>query len=176
MSDAILAQLQQRLRHLEDIQSITTLKARYLRACHQKQPNAMRECFVKHGAVIEADGFPPFSDREEWVATFTRLAVANPSIQDMHHGHNPEIRFTGADSAKGLWDLDFTRSMSRNAPSSISAANTAMNTNASTGAGRSVPCALREDRLSCVRSMPAALNESSLWASLRQPGSLKAAD
>lgn len=26
MSDAILAQLQQRLRHLEDIQSITTLK------------------------------------------------------------------------------------------------------------------------------------------------------
>ena len=107
MSDAILAQLQQRLRHLEDIQSITTLKARYLRACDQKQPNAMRECFVKHGAVIEADGFPPFSDREEWVATFTRLAVANPSIQDMHHGHNPEIRFTGVDSAKGLWDLDF---------------------------------------------------------------------
>ena len=107
MSDAILAQLQQRLRHLEDIQSITTLKARYLRACDQKQPNAMRECFVKYGAVIEADGFPPFSDREEWVATFTRLAVANPSIQDMHHGHNPEIRFTGADSAKGLWDLDF---------------------------------------------------------------------
>lgn len=60
MSDAILAQLQQRLRYLEDIQSITTLKARYLRACDQKQPNAMRECFVKYGAVIEADGFPPF--------------------------------------------------------------------------------------------------------------------
>ncbi|WP_182287038.1 nuclear transport factor 2 family protein [Comamonas testosteroni] len=107
MSDSVLEQLQQRLRHLEDIQSIQALKARYLRACDQKQPNAMRECFVEHGAVIEADGFPAFTDREEWVETFSRLAIANPSIQDMHHGHNPQISFMGADSAKGLWDLEF---------------------------------------------------------------------
>ncbi len=65
MSDSVLEQLQQRLQHLEDMQSIQALKARYLRACDQKQPNAMRECFAEHGAVIEADGFPAFTDREE---------------------------------------------------------------------------------------------------------------
>ncbi len=176
MSDSVLEQLQQRLQHLEDIQSIQALKARYLRACDQKQPNAMRECFVEHGAVIEADGFPAFTDREEWVETFTRLAVANPSIQDMHHGHNPQISFTGADSAKGLWIWSSARSMSRNAPSSISQVSTAMSTSASTGAGRSVPCALRGDHLSCARSMQAALKESLPWASLRQLDSLKTTD
>ncbi|MDR3064970.1 MAG: nuclear transport factor 2 family protein [Comamonas sp.] len=107
MSEKELAQLQQRLLYLEDLQSIQALKAQYLRACDQKQTSAMRECFVEHGAVIEADGFPVFTDREAWVETFNRLAVANPSIQDMHHGHNPQISITGADSAKGLWDLDF---------------------------------------------------------------------
>ena len=87
MSDSILADLQQRLRRLEDIQAIQSLKAQYLRACDRKQPAVMRECFVEHGAVIEADGFP--------------------SIQDMHHGHNLQITFDGNDSATGLWDLDF---------------------------------------------------------------------
>ncbi|MDR2299381.1 MAG: nuclear transport factor 2 family protein [Comamonas sp.] len=67
----------------------------------------MRECFVEHGAVIEADGFPPITGREGWVQTFTRLAVENSSIQDRHHGHNPQIHFTGTDSATAFWDLDF---------------------------------------------------------------------
>ena len=107
MSDSILADLQQRLRRLEDIQAIQSLKAQYLRACDRKQPVVMRECFVEHGAVIEADGFPPIHGRDGWMEVFTRLAVENPSIQDMHHGHNPQITFDGNDSATGLWDLDF---------------------------------------------------------------------
>ncbi|MEX8194154.1 nuclear transport factor 2 family protein [Comamonas guangdongensis] len=107
MSEAALADLQQRLQRLEDIQAIQALKAQYLRACDRKQADAMRRCFVAHGAVIEADGFPLFTDREDWVATFTRLAVENPAIQDMHHGHNPQISITGPDSATGLWDLEF---------------------------------------------------------------------
>ena len=107
MDDRTLAQMEMRLQTLEDMQAIQELKARYLRACDRKQPDIMRECFVEKGAMIEADGFPAFTDREDWVDTFTRLAVANPSIQDMHHGHNPQIRFTSRDSAVGLWDLEF---------------------------------------------------------------------
>ena len=107
MIDAVLANLQQRLQRLEDIQAIQALKAQYLRACDRKQPDLMRECFIKNGAVIEADGFAPFTDREDWVQVFTKLAVENPSIQDMHHGHNPQISFRDADSAQALWDLDF---------------------------------------------------------------------
>ena len=107
MSETVLADLQQRLQRLEDMQALQALKAQYLRACDQKQPEIMRECFVEDGAVIEADGFPPIVGREGWVETFTRLAVENPSIQDRHHSHNPQIQFTGADSATVLWDLDF---------------------------------------------------------------------
>lgn len=107
MSDSVLAQIQQRLQRLEDLQAIQELKAQYLRACDRKQPEVMRKCFVEHGAVIEADGFPAFTGRDGWVETFTKLAVENPAIQDMHHGHNPHISFMAADLASGLWDLEF---------------------------------------------------------------------
>jgi len=104
-----VAELEQRLRTLEDINAIRELKARYLRACDRKQPDTMRECFVEHGAVIEADGFPSFNDREGWVQVFTELAVNNPNVMDTHHGQNPQIVITGPDSASAVWDLQFTQ-------------------------------------------------------------------
>jgi hypothetical protein len=104
---ATIAELEQRLRALEDINAIKELKARYLRACDRKQPDTMRDCFVEKGARIEAEGFPSFDDREGWVAVFTDLAVKNPNIMDMHHGQNPQITLTGPDSASALWDLNF---------------------------------------------------------------------
>lgn len=102
-----LAQLEQRLRALEDINAIKELKARYLRACDRKQPEVMRQCFIEKGAVIEAENFPSFNDREGWVQVFTELAVNNPSVMDMHHGQNPQITLTGQDTATGVWDLNF---------------------------------------------------------------------
>ena len=107
VNNLMATDLSSRLQKLEDIQAIQALKSRYLRACDSKQPNIMRECFVEHGAIIEADGFAPIQGRESWVQTFTHLAVENPFIQDRHHGHNAEITFDSADSAVGLWDLDF---------------------------------------------------------------------
>lgn len=104
---ATTAELERRLQALEDINAIKDLKARYLRACDRKQPEAMRECFVEKGALIEAEGFPSFNDREGWVAVFTELAVKNPNIMDMHHGQNPQITLNGPDSASGVWDLHF---------------------------------------------------------------------
>ena len=77
MSDALWADLQARLQRLEDLQAIQALKARYLRACDQKQPEIMRDCFVEHGAVIEADGFPTIEGRDGWVQTFTRRSCAS---------------------------------------------------------------------------------------------------
>ena len=104
---AAMTDVLQRLQKLEDMQALQALKAQYLRACDQKQPELVRECFVERGAVIEADGCPPIIGRDGWVETFTRLAVENPSIQDRHHAHNPQILFADADSAIVLWDLDF---------------------------------------------------------------------
>src|SRR5882757_3876725 len=107
--DAKLAALEQRLKTLEDINAIRELKARYLRACDRKQPDVMRDCFVEHGAVIEADNFPSFNDREGWVKIFTELAVNNPNVMDTHHGQNPQITLTGPDAASAVWDLQFTQ-------------------------------------------------------------------
>jgi len=105
----IVVELEQRLQVLEDINAIRELKARYLRACDRKLPDVMRDCFVEKGAVIEAEGFPSFTDREGWVQVFTELAVNNPNVMDTHHGQNPQIVLTGPDSASGVWDLQFTQ-------------------------------------------------------------------
>ena len=104
-----VADLEQRLRALEDINAIRELKARYLRACDRKQPDVMRDCFIEKGAVIEAEGFPSFTDREGWVQVFTELSVNNPNIMDTHHGQNPQIVLIGPDSASAVWDLQFTQ-------------------------------------------------------------------
>lgn len=104
-----IAELEQRLRALEDINAIRELKARYLRACDRKQPDVMRDCFVEHGAIIEADNFPSFNDREGWVKVFTELAVNNPNVMDTHHGQNPQITLKGPDAASAVWDLQFTQ-------------------------------------------------------------------
>lgn len=176
MSDSVLEQLQQRLQHLEDIQSIQALKARYLRACDQKQPNAMRECFVEHGAVIEADGFPALRIEKNGLKPSPdwQLPIRPSRTCTTATTLRSALRELIVRKACGIWSS--ARSMSRNAPSSISQVSTAMSTSASTGAGRSVPCALRGDRLSCARSMGAALKESLPWASLRQLDSLKTTD
>ncbi|MDB5973438.1 MAG: hypothetical protein JWR07_198 [Nevskia sp.] len=104
-----IAELEQRLRALEDINAIRELKARYLRACDRKQPDVMRDCFIERGAIIEADNFPSFNDREGWVKVFTELAVNNPNVMDTHHGQNPQITLTGPDAASAVWDLQFTQ-------------------------------------------------------------------
>lgn len=107
MESSSVSRLEQRIQALEDVAAIKTLKARYLRACDRKLPEVVRDCFVQQSAVIEAQGFPPMQGRDAWVALFTRLAVENPAIMDMHHGHNADITLTGTDTATGLWDLEF---------------------------------------------------------------------
>lgn len=102
-----LHDLHTRLQTLEDTHAIQALKARYLRACDQKQPETVRQCFAREQVLIEADGFPACHDREAWVHMFTQLAVHNPHVIDMHHGHNMEIHFTGPDTAQAWWDLEF---------------------------------------------------------------------
>jgi hypothetical protein len=103
------AALERRLQALEALSAIRELKSRYWRACDRKLPAEMRDCFVAEGALIEADGFPSFKDREGWVQLFTELAVNNPNIMDMHHGQNAQLTLTGPDSASGVWDLNFAQ-------------------------------------------------------------------
>lgn len=98
--------LEERLQRLEDDRAIRDLKARYLRACDTKDPETVRDCLLPQGAVIAYDGFPPFADRDAFVAVYAQMGCA-PGIFDVHHGANGVIAFTGQGRATGQWSLLF---------------------------------------------------------------------
>ncbi|MEO6092158.1 MAG: nuclear transport factor 2 family protein [Novosphingobium sp.] len=104
--DQSLESLAARVAALEDREAIRALKARYLRACDLKQPDVLRETLLPEGAVIAYEGFPAFTDREPFVATFTAMAC-NTEVFDLHHATNAEIDFSGPDEATGKWSLHF---------------------------------------------------------------------
>jgi hypothetical protein len=105
MADS-MENLAARLQALEDKEEIRLLKSRYLRACDLKQPDAVRDCFLPGGVRIAYHGFPIFTDRDAFVATYESMAC-NGGVYDIHHATNWDISLTGPDEAKGLWSLNF---------------------------------------------------------------------
>lgn len=95
-----------RIAALEDIEAIRQLKARYLRGCDLKQPEVVRDTLLPESAVIAYEGFPPFNNRDAFVAVFEQLGC-QPGVHDLHHATNSEITLTGADEAVGKWSLNF---------------------------------------------------------------------
>jgi SnoaL-like domain len=98
--------VEERLQRLEDDRAIRDLKARYLRACDLKMPDAVRETLLPKGAVIAYEGFPSFDDRDDFVAIYAQMGCA-PGIFDMHHGANGVISFESDIRATGQWSLHF---------------------------------------------------------------------
>ena len=101
-----MADLEARLQRLEDDRAIRDLKARYLRACDTKDPETVRDCLLPEGAVIAYDGFPPFDNRDAFIAVYAEMGCA-PGIFDIHHGANGVIEFDDSDTARGRWSLLF---------------------------------------------------------------------
>ena len=104
--DDRLAALEGRVGELEDERAIRELKARYLRACDLKDPDGVRDTLAPDGAVIDFEGFPPFSDRDAFVDIYRQMGC-QPGIFDIHHGANGVIAFDGPDRAHGRWALLF---------------------------------------------------------------------
>lgn len=98
--------LEERLQRLEDDRAIRDLKARYLRACDTKDPDTVLDTLSPEGAIIDYEGFPPFSNREDFVAIYRQLGCT-PDIFDIHHAANGIIEFENADRAVGRWSLFF---------------------------------------------------------------------
>jgi hypothetical protein len=99
-------EIEERLQKLEDDRAIRDLKARYLRACDTKDSETVRDCLLPKGAVIAYDGFPPFDNREDFVAVYAQMGCA-PGIFDIHHGANGIVRFENENRATGQWSLFF---------------------------------------------------------------------
>ncbi|MCP1471664.1 hypothetical protein J3E64_003377 [Sphingobium sp. OAS761] len=103
---ATIEQLAERLSVLEDKEAIRVLKSRYLRACDLKQPAQVRDCFLPEAVHIEYQGFPLFTDRDAFVATYESMACQG-GVYDIHHAANWDIELTGPDEARGIWSLNF---------------------------------------------------------------------
>ena len=88
---------------LADLEEIKQLKARYFRLLDTKQWKEFGDVFTDDCAL--ANG--PIEDgvvigRDEIVA-YVKRGVER--LNTVHHGHMPEIEFTGPDSASGIWAM-----------------------------------------------------------------------
>src|ERR1700730_14577927 len=103
---ASLQSLVERLERLEALEAIRQLKARYLNACDQQDPQGVSRCFAEKDVLIDMGHLGVFRHCDEFVA-FYRAAGCHEHILDMHHGANPEIELVDASHARALWSLNY---------------------------------------------------------------------
>ncbi|MGH8787119.1 MAG: nuclear transport factor 2 family protein [Cupriavidus necator] len=101
-----IAAIAGRLARLEAAEAIRALKLRYLRACDDKDPDAMRACFVPDNAHIHYDRIGSFAGREALVQCFAELAC-RPTLREMHFAGQGDIRVLDDNLAQGSWDLAY---------------------------------------------------------------------
>nr|WP_039008767.1 nuclear transport factor 2 family protein [Cupriavidus sp. IDO] len=101
-----IAAIADRLARLEAADAIRALKLRYLRACDDKDPEAMRACFVPDNAHIHYDRIGSFAGRDALVQCFAELAC-RPTLREMHFAGQGDICVLDVDTARGSWDLAY---------------------------------------------------------------------
>jgi hypothetical protein len=103
---ASLQSLVERLERLEALEAIRQLKARYLNACDQQDPQGASRCFAETDVLIDMGHLGVFHHRDEFAALY-RAAGCHEYVLDMHHGANPEIELVDASHARALWSLNY---------------------------------------------------------------------
>jgi hypothetical protein len=87
------------LRQLLDRELIKETKARYFRYMDTKQWDKWRTCFTDD---CRFEMSKDIDDPDEWV----RYVAGNVhGARTAHHGHMPEITFTGTDTARVIWAM-----------------------------------------------------------------------
>jgi hypothetical protein len=103
MSD--LAELERRLRALEDIESLKQLKYRYWRHLDLKQWDELAGCFAADATVCYSSGKYEFKGVAAIMGFLSEaLGHARGSVT-IHHGHHPEIELLDESRARGTWAL-----------------------------------------------------------------------
>jgi uncharacterized protein (TIGR02246 family) len=89
--------------HVDDLEAIRQLKARYFRTMDTKDWAEMRRVFADD-AVIDttASGGGVVQGADEFI-TFLRETLAD--VLTVHHGHMPEITITSPSTASAIWAL-----------------------------------------------------------------------
>jgi len=88
---------------LADLVEIQQLKARYFRLMDTKQWSAWGDVFTEDCSMRNGPpDAPAVCGRHDIVAYVERMIGA---VVTVHHGHMPEIAFTGPDDATGIWAM-----------------------------------------------------------------------
>jgi hypothetical protein len=103
---AAIQSLVERLERLEALEAIRRLKARYLNACDQQDPEGVSHCFAEGAVLIDMGHLGVFHHRDEFVAMYQAYGC-HEYILDMHHGANAEIELVDASHARALWSLSY---------------------------------------------------------------------
>lgn len=99
-------ELESRLRKLEDAEAIRQLKYRYFSSCDDKDPVAVRACFVDGSMEIDYGAVGRFENADAMVAVYKAVGC-HPHMVEMHHGANPQIEVHNAEQASGNWSLHY---------------------------------------------------------------------
>lgn len=92
---------------LQELEAIKRLKYRYLRCLDLKRWDELKECFVEDATSSYGGGKYSFAGRDN-IMQFLIDALSRSTIITAHHGHHPEIDFTGPTTAVGVWSLEDT--------------------------------------------------------------------
>jgi hypothetical protein len=104
--DAIVtdpADLEQRIRILEDIEAIKKLKAKYWRCIDKKLWNELEECFSED-VIVDYGPDMQFRGRKA-LLEFFKDVLGNDSMITVHAGYSAEIEIISDTTAKGVWAL-----------------------------------------------------------------------
>ena len=99
------AELEKRIRVLEDIEAIKKLKAKYFRCVDKKLWDEMEEVWVEDAVADYGMGIELLQGRKA-ILDFLKKNLDRDSMISVHQGHNPEIEITSEITAKGVWVLN----------------------------------------------------------------------
>ena len=96
-----LAEIEARMRRIEDVEAIKRLKYRYWRCLDRLDWEGVMDCFAEDGAVDYAGTIKIDGKR----ALAEQLPAILGEHLGVHQGHHPEIDFTSDTTARGTWGL-----------------------------------------------------------------------
>lgn len=97
-----MAELDEQIRQLLDIEAIKRLKARYFRTMDQKRWDELATCFTDSCVMDVPEAGVLVTGSAEIARALSGIL---DGVQTCHHGHMPEIDVTGADTATGIWAM-----------------------------------------------------------------------
>ncbi len=93
--------LQDRLQQLEDLEEIKRLRGLYARCVDTKDWDTWKKKVLTEDYRLESQG-GVHQGRDQVVSSVSKSLDGATTA---HHCHTPEIVFTGADTAKGIWAM-----------------------------------------------------------------------